>query len=350
MERSTQLYRVSNTKSVKKILYNIGKGLEMTLKQVLLKDQMIFDSIGKELYRGFEVEPIDRRSLAELARAEAVARVLGKERPGVKSAGGIDRALESWRRKPSDLMIFVVDSSTFLSSESLQDLLKILEDLKETAGNGKLVILLPSLLYSAVEEMRRVGVSSNKQTLEEIFYAWLNSDGSAEDKEHAEYIIKGLVDNTEYRSNIEKFISSFSPQKTEDYISTATFAISDKRVHEFVNREEINELLPKHAADVLYQTLFASARLGAGILNFGNRLKNIIVRLGKRVKEIRSQFKREIKDRANVKRALKIGFVVISIATTEAILSASHGMAVAWNEIIKAGIEEGLVFLILNGL
>ena len=79
------------------------------------------------------------------------------------------------------------------------------------------------------------------------------------------------------------------------------------------------------------------------------RRLNIMARFGKKVMEIRSQFKEEIKSQAKVKLALKISIVVISIAATGAILRATHGMADAWSEFTKEGMVEGLVFLILNG-
>jgi hypothetical protein len=305
------------------------------------------------IYRGIEVPPVKRETVLE-TDYERILPLLNTNKQGdeAESAGGkIKEVLKSWKPKPKP-MIVVLDTSSFMSSESLQDLIEVLKSLKEKVKDDNLKILVPSLLDSGLGYVENEDEFSSIERLKEIFSTWLNPDG--EEREHAEYIIKGLLSNSHYKKLLKEFRSSFSLQKAKDFISSAETQLRDRQVLNFITREEIIKKLPPkdekyYAADVLHEIVFTSAKLGAGIVNFGNRLRNIMARFGKKVMEIRSQFKEEIKSQAKVKLALKISIVVISIAATGAILSSTHGMADAWGEIPKEGMAEGLVFLILNG-
>jgi len=244
-------------------------------------------------------------------------------------------------------MIFITDTSCFLSVESLQDLIKVLRYLKEQEENRNgMKVLIPSSLYPGLEDMERGIVPSS---LKEIFSTWLNSNGSDEGQEHPEYNINNLVDNAEYKRLLGEFKSSFTPERTEEFLATSNTTIPDEEAHKFITRNEIREKLPSHATNVLYEELFTSAKSGAGIINFGHRLKNILVNFGKKVKEMRSEFKEKIKNRTNIRSALRISFVVISIAATGAIISATHGTAAVWSEMLRGGIQEGLNIVFLNG-
>jgi hypothetical protein len=205
---------------------------------------------------------------------------------------------------------FCLDPSCFLSRAALDDLKQVLRILASESQVGKkIVILIPSLLKKGLESIVEGNVTSD---LTQIFDDWLAFDT----KEYKDYIIQSLSKDDGYKDLVKGFLDGQfvenigQPIPTSEYVSDMVKIGDNSILKSFVQ-----DKLGKLAGDVVFEMLAVSHKLKSKIIGFGHGVADLVKRIegiGITIKIGYSNYKKELKRHANIKRVLNICILALS--------------------------------------
>jgi len=225
----------------------------------------------------------------------------------------------------------ILDAGCFLSVQELKDTIKFLQYTKNKENNKNLKIVIPTKLYDIIK-----AIIENQENFEikEMFESWLPDF----DHDNIENLILNLKNNKEFHKLFKDLESRFELIK-------GNTIIKDEKSLETV-KWDINHTTKK----IVYEELSICSKFKSKILSFGKGLKNIFSRIGNRIKEIHSSYKKKIKEHAKIQSALKIFIpitsgAIISVLISQGIISPNEFSKNSLNEFIIGG----LTFVLLNG-
>ena len=187
------------------------------------------------------------------------------------------------------LNLYCLDASCFTSLGRLKDLFQVLGATREMVGD--ITIYLPQTIHDAInlqpEEKFRV--------LSPLISEWIDTN---EDQ-----IITQLDtrERDEYVTTMRKILNTFTIVPFS-FIAERDYKIGDESIwlRDLVTR------LGREVGEILFEELSASVKLGTIIISYGDKTIELMRRFGSKVLEGRSELKGKIKERAGIKRALKI--------------------------------------------
>jgi hypothetical protein len=234
---------------------------------------------------------------------------------------------------------FVPDPSCLFSIEELEASHRILMAIQKEA-RGKVTIIIPTLLYQALESMllqRPVDVKEVARILRE----W---DTSSRTQDQMENIVRQLSENSAYLELLKVFLDQYNPLTGEKAIEGNAGVPEEYASIIQRTKGEISD----GAKQVLAEILALSSKLKAKVMSFGRGIANVLGKAKIKFAELKSEWKDYLKRHTGVKQGLKIGIMVGSVALAGALIS--HGVLPAAAEVYFGTIaNEGFVYVLLNG-
>ena len=225
----------------------------------------------------------------------------------------------------------ILDVGCFLSVQELKDTIKFLQYTKNKENSKNLKIVISSKLYDIIQ-----AIIENKENydIKEMFESWLPDF----DHDNIEPLISNLKNNKDFHNLFKDLESQFEVIKgniiDKDEASLETF------------KWDVNPTTKK----IVYEELSLCSKFKSKIVSFGKGLKKIFTKIGNKIKEIHSSYKRKIKEHARIQSALKIFIPITSGAIISVLVS--QGI-ISPNEIFENSLNEfvigGLTFVLLNG-
>lgn len=205
-----------------------------------------------------------------------------------------------------------LDPSLFTSIDKLKDSHRILQMLKKYFAenySGPMKVVMPSDLFVELD-----GIIKGKtpEMLGKILKIWL----PFYPKDHIEALVKYFATDDRYRNALNRLFVDFSPAPAQEYVRDV-----EKIGVESIHRGETVQQLGEIAGKIVFETLAVSHKLKALVVAFGKRTFNMCKRIGVKVREEVSKFKRMIKSHANVRRALRIAGYAFTLDSFQALIA-----------------------------
>lgn len=187
---------------------------------------------------------------------------------------------------------FCLDPSCFISLETLEDTFSTLKVIRQLEGDA--IIYLPTNLYDTVMLDPEAKFRKLPSLVSEWIYPGNHTIITELDSEGRE----------RYVSVMRQILSTFTIQSFS-YIGESKTG-DDKIGNESIHLKDLVTKFRKDVANILFDMLSLSVDLKSKIISFGNKTIELVRKIGTVVREGRSEFKIKLKDKAGIKRGLKI--------------------------------------------
>lgn len=212
-------------------------------------------------------------------------------------------------KKGNQIKNIVLDISSFTSPNRLNDLLQVLKIIKQDIIGTKPRIVMPSYLFYELSLF--IKAKEMPQKLVEVFNAWHPSYSSVRVAE----LVRGLSNNLEYLEMLKEFFLEYNPIPASEYVGNF-----DQIGEQTLYRKSLREQFGDVVGDIVFELLAVSHKLKAIIIAFGERFASLAYQAGIVLVKAKSRYKQVLKQKANVKRALRVmGYALSFQATSEMI-------------------------------
>ncbi len=212
-------------------------------------------------------------------------------------------------KKKEQIRNFVLDPSGFTSPTRLNDLLRILNIIRQDVKGTEALFVMPHSLFHELSlfiENREIS-----QKLVDVFNAWLPSYS----EDHIIELIRGLSVNRDYLDSLKKFFLEYKPTTANEYVGNL-----DKIGEQTLYRNSLRERLGDLVGETVFEMLAVSYKLKAVMITFGERLAQLAHKAGVILVKTHSEYKNTLKQRGNIQRALRLmGYFLSLQLTTEMI-------------------------------
>ena len=216
----------------------------------------------------------------------------------------------------------ILDPSLFTSVDRLKDALKVLNTLKKEvirnsmekyAARASVKIVMPS---SLIDDFEALLAGREPENLYVIYKAWL----PFYPKDHVRAIVNHQKTDREYLKNLDILFKEYLPIAAREYVENI-----EQIGEQSVRRERVQQKLGRIVGRIAFELIAVSHKFRAWIVGFGRRVYTLLSRIGIKIYESKSSFKKLVKRQSNVRRTLRIaGYAIASDAAK--ILMASLGL------------------------
>jgi len=199
--------------------------------------------------------------------------------------------------------IYVLDVSTFISADHLQDMIMILDGM---ADRRKITIILPTMLYYQLKNVATTGHISPK--FQEILKSWTWRKAYHKDRP--------ITVNFEYKRILLWFFKNFKVEQAEKFIRDI-----NKLGEQTLTKDYLISRLGKILGSIVFEILAVSHKLRCVILAFGSVLISFVRKVKITTIMFSSKLKGELKNRTGIRRTLKILGYIATTRTIQQVLT-----------------------------
>jgi len=199
--------------------------------------------------------------------------------------------------------VFCIDASCFLSLQKQRDLLRVIRELRKE-NPYTLEIYIPNHIYDTI----LLPPEKKFLRLKEILKDWKESNTDLEFED---------IEMEEYVNNTRHFLSEYKPKPVPEEISNM-----EKIGTESIYKKDLLEKFGTILADIMWETVSVSEKLGARVISFGEKTISFISKLGSKIRKGYSKRKKRIKHKSEI--ASQLRFWIFSMISETAAAAFIH--------------------------
>jgi hypothetical protein len=225
----------------------------------------------------------------------------------------------------------ILDAAPFTSARRLKDMLEVLAIVKQDIQTRSVALTVPSYLFYELEVLLKARKPTAR--LVEIFRAWL----PIYSEDYIDELLVGLT-SREYLESLDTLFREFHPYPANKYVGEL------EQVGEgTLRRKALVEHLGHIIGEIVFEILAVSYILKALIVTFGERLAKLAHRVGVAMVKIHSRYKEELRQRAHIRRMLRLMGYVLTFEVSSSLLNIVGELPVLHNHSTDIGL--GLIIV-----